>query len=125
MGVPAVSALPIPRFTEIKEAYLHGHHHLEGVTNAAFICPDLAAGRQPRYTVVRLDYISGRMTVIGREVDIWISRALARRSMLRDGQGLTPAELKAGRQDVKVWRGEHGYLCCKDSSYPKKAEALS
>lgn len=108
-----MSALPIPFgvFSEL-EHYEHGWFHLGYYTNVAIITRDPNSGRKNRYTVLRMQYEAGKIEVIGRELDIYTSRAIARRGMHRDGQPLTDVELRAGRSPKKKWRDDHGTFCC-------------
>jgi len=109
-----MSTLPLPKsvFSEL-EHYAHGNHHVDGTTTVAVITRDHAAGRKNRYTVVRVVYKTGVITVIGRELDIYTSRAVARRGPDRDGHELTDEEVSLGRSPRKLWRNHHGYFCCK------------
>lgn len=93
--------LPLPFFTEIYEAYAADWKTSAGWTSLALICPDPSAGKQPRYSVLRLNRLTGYTRCIGRELDIIIARAAARRSMRRDSQAFSDVELRHGRVSYK------------------------
>ncbi len=89
--------LPLPFFKEIYEAYAADWKTSAGWTSLALICPDPNAGHQSRYSVLRLNRLTGYTRCIGRELDIVTARAVARRSMPRDGRPLSDVELRHGR----------------------------
>jgi hypothetical protein len=89
--------LPLPFFKEIYEAYAADWKTSAGWTSLALICPDPSAGHQPRYSVLRLNRLTGYTRCIGRELDIVTARAVARRSMARDSRPLSDVELRHGR----------------------------
>lgn len=105
-----MSALPLPGsvFSEL-ERYEHGHCHLDGSTNFTVLTKDHLAGKKHRFTVLRIFYKTGTITVIGREVNLRIARALARRGPERDGKALTDEEIKAGKRSPKWWKNNYGY----------------
>lgn len=113
LRVPTDSSLPIPfgAFSEL-EHYEHGWFHRGHYTNVALITLDKNAGKRNRYTVLRLQYEAGILKVIGRELDIYTARAIARRGLHRDGQPLSELEIRRGHSPKAKWRDSHGTFCC-------------
>lgn len=105
-----MSALPLPQSVLCElEHYKHNHHLYGDALSLTVLTKDPLAGRDRRFTVLRIVYATGITTVIGRELDIRFARAVARRGPERDGKPLTDAEIKAGKKPLKWWRDQYGY----------------
>jgi hypothetical protein len=69
--------LPIPRFHRLKEIHDVVDLNTGRTVGAFMIAPDPAAGGA-RYSVIRLDYQTGRASCVGREVDLKFARELVK-----------------------------------------------
>lgn len=82
-----MSALPLPIVWQVKEVVSHQDHSAsDHVGSFVLIAPDPMAGSINRYSVIRVDYQSGKATCIGRELDLKLARAVAKRPKEDDGK---------------------------------------
>jgi len=89
-------------FQKVYEIYENDEKSYAGYRSLALIVPAIS-GRERRYHVYRLDFDRGDMLMIGCELPLETSRAVARRSRTRDLHPLTDAEVDAARWSMKKW----------------------
>lgn len=80
-------SLPIVR--EVREVHsFEDPSAFDHVGSFVLIAPDPMSGRRHRYSVIRVDYQTGRATCIGRELDLKLARRIAKRPASEDGKTL-------------------------------------
>lgn len=88
----------IPEFSKIKEAYEAKLDPDRGLVEWTLIVPATASGRPARYHVLRVFAASGRIEMLGDELDITTARAVARRQSERDDEPLTDEDMCEARR---------------------------
>ena len=71
----------LPIVEEVTLVYNHqvtGADVFDHVGSFVLVCPDPKAGRRNRYSVLRIDYQTGRTTVIGRELSLAHAKRIAK-----------------------------------------------
>ena len=80
-------ALPLPIVHEVREVYDHSDPTaMDHVGSFVLVAPDPMAGRKGDYSVIRVDFQTGRATCIGRELPLALSRKIAKRPASEDGK---------------------------------------
>lgn len=99
----------LPSFSKVLEVYENDIEEFGGPRSVALIVPAVSDGRR-RYHVYRLDLARGDLLMIGCELPLTMSRAIARRSRVRDWEPLTEEESRIGRRprwEKWKWRVPH------------------
>lgn len=89
-------------FASVREIYENDYKSCAGYRSAALIVPAVS-GHKARYHVYRLDFERGDLVMIGCELPLDHSRAIARRSRNRDWQPLSDFEKTVGRWPRARW----------------------
>lgn len=75
MGVVMFS---LPYVREVKEVVSQEVDAIDHVGHFTLIAPDPMAGKRRRYSVIRVDYKTGKARVIGRELPLKDATAIAK-----------------------------------------------
>jgi len=92
-----------PYFSSVKEVEVQAG-------SVAIIVPDPSSGKRNRYHTYRLDLKTSCFYIVGRELDLKHSRAVARRKQACDSLPLCKEEISVGCLSPSKWKARKGRL---------------